>query len=261
MRQDSKMDDSSGDAEENARIVAGSLPFSRMSHYRVAMPKTVAPPEGYPLVVALHGYGESGPRLQARLLPLVRTGAALLCPDGPFPVEMRTETPPRIGFAWYQYTGDAAQFAIALSEGGAFLDRLIDVVLESLPVDRRKIVLLGYSQGGYLAGAHALGSPDRFAGLVAIATRIKTELFSAEHLARVRFPVLAIHGAKDPQTAIERQRESIAQLRSNGIDARLHEHPGGHGLRRESVSEIRDFLTTLGIDSPADSSPTSGSVE
>lgn len=249
MRQDSKMDDSPSEAEENARIVAGSLPFTRRSNYQVALPRTAAPLGGYPLVVALHGFGESGQRLHERLLPLVDTGALLLCPDGPFPLEMRAETPPRIGFAWYQYIGDAAQFAVALLEGGAFLDRLIDVVAESLPVDRRKIVLLGYSQGGYLAAAHALGSPDRFAGLIAIATRIKTELFSAEQLARVHFPVLAIHGANDPQTAIGRQREAVAQLRAHGIEARLQEHPGGHGLRRESVLEIRAFLATLGIHS------------
>lgn len=233
--------DEHGDLAPRARIVTGTLPFSRPSRYELALPDRPVD-EPLPLLVALHGFAESGSRFRERLDALLETGWALLCPDGPFPVEVRSESPPRIGYAWYQYTGDAARFAESLAESGAFVDRLIDEVVRDHPIDRRRIVLLGYSQGGYLAGAHALAHPDRFAGLVAIATRIKAELFSLEQLARVRFPVLAIHGENDPATPIERQRESIESLRGAGVDASLLSHPGGHGLRRESVSGTARYL-------------------
>lgn len=234
-----------GESAAAPRIVTGTLPFSRSSAFELVLPRANASGSPAPLLVALHGFAETGARFRERLAPLVETGFALLVPDGPYPVEVRTESPPRVGYAWYQYTGDAVAFAAALREVGGFVDRLIDAAADAHPIDRAAIVLLGYSQGGYLAGAHALSHPDRFAGLVAIATRIKSELFSPQQLARVRFPVLAIHGENDPATPIARQRDSIDALRAAGVDASLVSHPGGHGLRRESVTEVAGYLRRI----------------
>lgn len=230
------------------RTFRGSAPITLDTAFRLTLPEHADAARRVPLVVALHGFGESGERFLERLPGLEHAGLAVAWPDGPFPVEMREGNPPqpaRIGYAWYQYTGDAAAFASALDFVGQHLDRLIAKWVGDHPIDPKRVVLLGYSQGGYLAAAHALAHPERFAGLVAIATRIKTELFSDAHLKTVRLPVLAIHGRRDSHIALDRQRESIERLSALGISATLFEHDGGHGLKPELVPRIEEFLRTL----------------
>jgi phospholipase/carboxylesterase len=229
--------------EENApRIVAGSLPITIETRYRLALPFDLPECGRYPCVVALHGYGEGGARFLECLLPLAAAGIAVLAPDGPYPIEIRNETPPRIGHAWYQYSGDQDQFTSALEFASEHLERLLARVLSDHPLDADKVAILGYSQGGYLAGAFGLARPERFRALVAIATRLKTELFSDEALRRVKLPVLAIHGKRDSLVAFNRQYEAIEALRRHGVHARLHAHEGGHGMRSELLEPIERFL-------------------
>ncbi len=223
-------------------IRAGTVPFTIAARHELVLPDGAVPDGGFPLVVALHGYGESASRFRERTMGLVDSGLALLCLDGPFPVEMREEKPPRIGFAWYQYTGDQVEFRTALRAIGEHLDRRIAAVCAEHPVASSRVALLGYSQGGYLAGAHALSHPTKFKALVAIATRIKTELFEDAYLATVNLPVLAVHGRRDASIAIDRQREQIERLAKAGVPARLLEHEGGHGLRSEVIGPIGEFL-------------------
>lgn len=219
----------------------GAVPFVHEARWRLAFPESGGPK--FPLVVALHGFGESGERLRERLRGLEREGFAVMYPDGPFPLEMRGEGGARIGYAWYQYTGDAAAFASALEAMAHHVDRLLDAALGDPRVDSARVALLGYSQGGYLAGAYALAHPQRLRALVAIATRIKVELFDDDRLRAARnLKVIAIHGRRDEHVPAERQREGIDRLAALGLDARLELHDGGHGLSEKLVPLIARTL-------------------
>jgi predicted esterase len=221
------------------RLVDGSLPIALETRYRLALPDGEAL---QPWVLALHGYGESGARFLERLMPLVAAGCAVLAPDGPYPVELRTESPPRIGCAWYQYSGDGARFAAALDFTSRHLDRLIAHAESEHPLDPARLAILGYSQGGYLAGVFALARPAKARALVAIAARIKVELFEPAALAAVRFPVLAVHGRNDRHVALDPEAQSVEALRAAGVPAELLAHDGGHGLRDDLLPPIAGFL-------------------
>ncbi len=223
----------------------GSIEFSRATRFTVVLPDTPPPRTGFPLVVLLHGARDDGQRLRERLARLESGPFALLFPDAPFPVEVREPPAPRIGFTWYQYTGDAAAFTRAMEETGAHLDRLIAQVVAEHRLDPRKVVLLGYSQGGYLAAYHALRNVGRFAGLVALACRVKVEALE-DALPRARgFPVLVVHGRNDEFVKWDAQERAVGVLTSHGVAVETHLTDGGHGLKPELGDRIGEFIARV----------------
>ncbi len=233
----------------------GQVPVTWQSRYRLDLPPGEPPAGGHPLLVALHGFGDDGDRLRDRLRGLDGAPYARLYPDAPFPVEMQEAPARRVGFAWYQFTGDQAAFMTALRFAADHLARVVADAAERHPLDLRRAVLLGYSQGGYLAGVAALSDPARWRGLVAIACRIKTESLGEVLPARRGYPVLIIHGARDQGMPLDRQRAAVDELRRHGVAVDFEVHDGGHGLRRESAPLIDAFVR--GVLGPGGAPPRS----
>lgn len=230
----------------SGRVVRGTVTFSLDAAYELALPSCAAPPSGHPVVLALHGFGEDCHRMLERFAPLVALGVAVLAAEGPYPVEMRRRVsgePARIGHAWYQFTGDQPAFVAACAKTAGHLARVLDAAAAEHRLDRSRVVLAGYSQGGYLAGLWALTEPARFRALIAIACRIKTEVFAPDVLAQAsRLPVLAIHGSRDERVRPEPQQAAIDVLRRAGFDARIQIHDGGHDLDGTVVAAVQAFL-------------------
>ncbi len=223
----------------------GTLPFTRSTQFTVVVPDAPAPSSGHPVIVALHGAREDGARLRERLSRVEAGPFAVLYPDAPFAVEVREPPPARIGFAWYQYTGDGERFVRAMEESGAHLDRLIGAASAEHRLDPSRVLLLGYSQGGYLAAYHALKNASRFRALVAIACRVKVEAL-AEALPRARgFPVLVIHGRNDEFVKWEAQERAVAELANRGVAVETHMTDGGHGLRPEFGDVVLAFARRI----------------
>ncbi len=209
----------------------------------VERPAGEAPASGWPFVLALHGYGDSGDRLAARLerldaLPFVR-----LYPSAPFDVVVGPAEARRLGHSWYGYDGDQAAFRRSLEKAEAALLAFVDDAVARYGLDGTRGAVVGYSQGGYLGSFVALRSRARFRALVAISCRIKVEALRDEIAAAHDYPVLAVHGERDEATRVEGQARAVDELVAAGVRARLLRHAGGHGIRRDTVTEIASFLT------------------
>lgn len=151
------------------RAASTSICWDVPYHVREADPGTDA--GGQKWIVALHGMGEDADRMIERVEPLAADGWSLLCPRAPFPVEIRRRRDRTVGYAWYQYDGNAERFVAAMSDTGTFLFGVLDGVIPA----GTPIVLVGFSQGAYLAYYLALRHPDRVRGVVGIAGRAKVE--------------------------------------------------------------------------------------
>jgi phospholipase/carboxylesterase len=228
--------------------VSGSTRIVLERSWALQAPAGAAPARGFPLLLGLHGFGEDGGRLAARLAALDGAPYARLFPDAPFPVEVREAAGSRIGASWYQYTGDQPAFLRALAFAEGYLRDVVADAARLHPVDASRVVLLGYSQGGYLAGVAGFRDRARYRGVAGVACRIKTEALAAEIPAARGYPVLLIHGARDEHTALDRQREAHAELVRHGVDATLHVHEGGHGFRSDLAPLIDGFARrVLGV--------------
>jgi predicted esterase len=216
--------------------------------YRLDLPPVPPPAGGHPFLLALHGRGESGDLLAAKLGFDDSVPYARLYPSGPIPVACRAGEEHRGARSWYRFDGDQDAFLRALAEGEALLKELVPFAASRHGLDPLRVVLLGYSQGGYLASFAALRNRRRFRGLVAVSCRVKHEALAAELADAAGYPVLGIHGEHDPVVKPGPQREAFAVLASHGLDAELHLVPGRHRLVVSAVPLIDGFVRrVLGV--------------
>jgi predicted peptidase len=148
-----------------------------------------------PLVLALHWGGEvtehlSMAFLESLVVPgLKKLGGVIVAPDCP-------------GESWTDEGSEGAVLA------------LLNYAVRNWPVDRRRIVVTGYSLGAigtwHLAGRH----PEIFSAAVPMAGRPVADT-------DLRVPIYAIHGRRDEVIEIEATRQAIEALRTRGVDARL----------------------------------------
>lgn len=200
----------------------------------------------HPSVLALHGWGANAHDLIG-LAPVLLGGEALvLCPQGPVAFEIGSGFR---GYGWYPMTGrgrpDPETFAAATRVIRAFLDE----TLERYPVDRTRLVLMGFSQGGGMAYDLFLREPERFAGLVALSSWLPAELAEAipAQPALENRPVLVMHGTQDPMIDVARARESREVLRRLGVALRYREYEMGHEISPEALRALVEwFDETLG---------------
>jgi len=115
-------------------------------------------------------------------------------------------------------------------------DYIRDVVIESqarFNIDPDRVVLMGYSMGGFGAFHQAQRQPDRFAAVLAGAGSWSFAYWPVIH----GTPLWIVHGANDavpgkrPRfTDVEYARWADKLLTQQGIPHEYLEHAGGHGL-------------------------------
>jgi len=196
---------------------------------------------GRPLVVAFHGQWEDETAWPGRLGERGRD-LGWLFPRGPFRDAAERGGRRLEGWSWYQYTGDAGAFAASLAETGSWVLALLDRTLARTGADASRVFLLGFSQGGYLAGALALTHPERFAGAALLGARFKTELREGD-LGRLRhLRLFAGHGSRDRSVRPEPAVRSVRALRDAGLEVEHREYPCGHRVVPEMVDDALAYL-------------------
>ncbi len=195
----------------------------------------------FPTVIALHGWGASAHDLLG-LAPYLHAGEALvLCPQGPLAFDTGGGVP---GYGWFPLSGGAGFDPALFEKALVTLRRFVDEAVQRYPVEKRKVVLLGFSQGGVMGYTLALRDPARFAGLAALSSWLPGPLASSitvqpEHAG---FPVLVQHGTEDPMIAVDRARESRTELLRLGVGLSYHEYEMGHEIRPEALKDLLIWL-------------------
>ena len=205
---------------------------------------TVHVPAGegpFPTIVALHGWGASAHDLIG-LAPVLHGGEALvLCPQGPVALQV---APGMLGHGWFPITLGRPPEPAAFAKGAAALRAFLDAALAFYPIDRRKLVLLGFSQGGVMAYDLALREPERFAGLVALSSWLPDTLADSvpRQPAHAGLPTFVVHGTRDPMLPVERGRGSRDRLLALGVPTVYREYEMEHEIRPEALRDLVAWL-------------------
>lgn len=201
------------------------------------------------LIVFLHGYGADGSDLLGLADPMAPhlPGMAFVAPDAP-----ERCAGGGFGYQWFpipwldgssQAAADAGLEASTL-DLDAFLDARLDE--EGLTADR--LVLVGFSQGAMMSMHVAPRRSREVAGIVAISGRLlRPELLVAE--ARVKPPVLLIHGDQDPVVPFADMGKAGDALSAAGFPTYGHVMKGtGHGIAPDGLGVALQFIRErLGI--------------
>jgi len=194
----------------------------------------------HPTILAMHGWGSNALDLMG-LAPYIARGRCLtLCPQGPVEVEIGAVN----GYGWYQLRPGAPPDMEAMGKAADRLMRFVDAAIERYPIDRRKLIVMGFSQGGVMAYNLAIRHPERFAALVALSTWFPEEL--AEHAgnrdALAQLPVLVQHGRADNMIEISKARQSVERLRPFKLPLVYREYDGGHEITMDAIQDLSAFL-------------------
>lgn len=209
--------------------------------YLVSLP---ANPAGAPVVLALHGSNQTPRNLRGFAGPSFDTLAA----DHGFVVAYPE--------GYKKHWNDArtsAGFA-ARAEGYddvLFLRLLIDTLAAEHDIDRSRVYLIGYSNGGQLAIRAAHEAGELFAGIMLIsATQPAAEVFAPSRDGHVPLQVLIVHGTKDPIVPYYGGPASLFGFR-----------PRGNGLSAPDTAEywaVRNGITAAPFTEPVETSVVDG---
>lgn len=194
----------------------------------------------YPTIVALHGWGANALDLLG-LAPYIAQGRFLvLCPQGPIEVPIG----PINGYGWFPMTMGSPPDTAAIEAGVRGALEFIAGALERYPIERRKLVLLGFSQGGVMAYNLAMRSPQRYAALVGISSWMPPQLADSlkNREALTQLPTLVQHGRADDMIEIARARQSVETLRSLHVPLTYREYDCGHEITADGIEDLSRFL-------------------
>lgn len=195
----------------------------------------------HPTILALHGRGANAMDLLG-LAPRLAGGAfRVICPQAPLAV---APGPGMTGYAWFPMsTGgdiDTAAFLSARHRLRTFLDQCA----ERYPLAGRKLVLLGFSQGGGMAYGLGLSEPDRFAGMCILSSWLRKGTLAALGVAdRVdSLPTLVHHGRRDELIELERAKLSVSLLEKLQVPVEYREYDMGHEITSRSLADLSAWL-------------------
>lgn len=210
-----------------------------------------------PAVILLHGFGAPGN-------DLVPIGDALAAPSGTrfiFP-----EGPLSLSFgygdarAWWlidmaRLEADRAAGRVrdlstevprGLPQAREALEQLLIELPRVLPVDYKRTVIGGFSQGAMLTCDVAMRTAYPFAGLVQLSgTLLARQEWRPAVAKRAGLPVFQSHGTQDPilpYPMAERLRDELVKA---GLAVSWHSFRGGHEISEPVLRQLGGFLTRV----------------
>jgi phospholipase/carboxylesterase len=193
------------------------------------------PPLRYPAILTLHGRGSNEHDLIG-LAPHLPAGPLWISPRAPLTLGPGS-------YEWYRVRvigmPDPGQVLAAIET----IDRFLDEVLATYPIDPQRLFLLGFSQGSLLSMCYSLIHPSRVAGVIAQSGYIPQGVdLEIDEINLKGKPFLLTHGEHDTMIPVEWACLSRDRLQSLGVDLEYHEFPMGHNVSMESLEVIYKWL-------------------
>src|SRR6266446_181686 len=184
--------------------------------YAISIPTNYSPSKPVPLILALHfgvgsgdAAGAGGDMVEILIGPaLAQLGAIIVAPDS---VRGNWSTP----------------------ENEKAVNALLDMVLARYSIDKKKVVVTGFSMGGAGSWHFAEKFPERFSAAIPVAGRPPASASGW------RLPVLAIHSRDDQVAPFDPTEARIAELQKAGINAKLIALTG---ITHYQTNRFRDAL-------------------
>lgn len=234
--------------------------YSLRTKCRTVLPPNYQPERTYPLVIGLHGAGDTADRFSRLGDYFEAHDFIYAAPEAPFNLG------PRRGFVWFN--NSSPDYGV---EDAATRQRDCDYVLDV--IGRLKgqykigsVYLVGFSQGAELSYLTGLSHPEAIDGIVVFGGRVLPEWLADGELARAArtAPAGGGHGglrvfiAHGDQDVPERAYSARDLLKSAGVDVEYHEFPGGHFIHLDTLHAAEQWMkqaaaiaTTTGSGSTA----------
>lgn len=199
---------------------------------------------GGPLLVAVHGLG-GDERVMGIFDHAIPADFTIISPRAPIEIQPDQGFPAYVdgGYSWLppqpMREADQSDFEPAVDQ----VRRLIHASIETYPVDRDRVFLMGFSQGAALSYVLSLLHPAEIAGVIALAGFLPAGDRRTQVNAFPRHGYLIIHGADDRLVPVLHAHRARDRLQSLGAPVEYHVYPVGHKVAPPGLKDIRRWLT------------------
>ncbi len=190
--------------EQSAQSLEKTITRVVKANYLLYLPKEYGkePAKKWPLIMFLHGSGESGDDIEK---VKVHGPPKLVAAGKEFPFIIVSPQAPTSRIGWQLET----------------LNTLLDDVIAKYRVDEDRVYLTGLSMGGFGTWTWASANPARFAAIAPICGG--GDAFRVRRLKDV--PAWVFHGAKDPVVPVKMSQDMVDALKNVGADVKLTIYP------------------------------------
>ncbi|GAA1087205.1 alpha/beta hydrolase [Nocardiopsis metallicus] len=188
---------------------------------------------GAPALLLLHGTGAD----EHDLLPLGRAlapGAALLSPRGKVTENGMNR--------WFRRLREGVFDVDDLIARTAELAAFVRAAILAYDLDPERIVVSGFSNGANTGAGLLLLHPGLVAGAALFAGGAPLQGREPDPVDLSGVQVFLGNGVADPITTIDQARLVAAQLGQRGADVEAREHPGGHQLTPDVLTQAREWF-------------------
>lgn len=142
---------------------AAEVAFGGARPFKLFVPSTYNSSFPAPLIIALHGYSQSGDKFEKylNLAPVAESrGILYVHPNG---------TADKTGTRFWNATPECCDIHSPKVNDDGYLMNIIDEVTKNYSVDPERIYIIGHSNGGFMANTLACMHADRIAAVVSMA--------------------------------------------------------------------------------------------
>ena len=119
------------------------------------------------------------------------------------------------------------------------------MLIQQQPIDKERIVLAGFSQGGAMSLFMGLTSDTPFAGIIALSTYLPFLRISDKRpvIKHKTLPILQCHGNYDDVIPTHIGKETFDYLKTGCEKTEWKEYDMGHQVCSEELKHIGQWLT------------------
>lgn len=219
----------------------------RYGRYKVLMPTVVKPGMKYPMVLLLHGNGNS-PDMMIQLARNLKLDSVIfVCPEAPYLKSRESHQAVR---ERYSASGDGyAVMDTVLTEAmqlsAEWYYQAFLTAKATLPSSNVKPLIVGYSQGGFYALSVATRHPESFGGVATINASMYDNGNVMQNLDKLRthgVGVFVSHGKSDMVVPFQTAELIVGGLVSAVVNHVFYPFDGGHWPTADAMMKIRQWV-------------------
>ncbi|OPL17886.1 MAG: hypothetical protein AVO35_08390 [Candidatus Aegiribacteria sp. MLS_C] len=206
----------------------------------VELPDGYDPCYRYPLVVGLHGYGDSPESFIGLWDRFYMPDFIYACPRAPYPFMENNMT----GYSWFLPWDDSLDVRARDRISADYVMSAVRELKQRYPVS--EVFLFGFSQGCGLTWTTGMYYPEEFAGLIGFAGRLDTTLVDMSEVGDLSgLHAFVANGTMDQSVDVEAGLETVEILQGLGADVEFRSWVGVHAVSGPVLLEAQEWITSL----------------
>ncbi|KAA2242778.1 esterase [Chitinophaga agrisoli] len=205
--------------------------------YKLREPLTDAANPG--LLVLLHGVGGNEDNM-FRLAASLPEDMIIVAARAPYTLKPDS-------YAWFgvQFSPEGSIINAEQAEKSrTVLNLFVNQLTERFQIDKTRVYLGGFSQGGIMSYSVGLTFAPKFAGIFCLSGRLLKEvrpmIKSGPEIRDLK--VFIAHGTDDRVLSVNYAREAMAYLQELGIYPEYHEYQMPHSMEQQEIDDLNRWL-------------------